>query len=207
MSYTAWPTNAELLDELNRLGVPLPTDSTTVSNYVDQAVQRITPVIGYPFIEQTSGDRLLDAPYSDYRQLPCWYSTITAVAIGVSELDTTGTVLNIGTDVFLDKNAYGITRGLRFLSAIFGAQESIKITGKQGYSDEIPPDLWQAVMDYAVALAVQRNKSYAGDMRRLKQADSEIEFLGSVEPEKWLAERTKSLFAAAEPYRYCPLVF
>lgn len=207
MSYTAWPTNAELLDELNRLGVPLPSDSSTVSNYVDQAVRLITPTIGVPFIEAASADLLRDAPYSTFLQLPCWYSAITAVAVGVSETDTTGTVLNIGTDVFLKKNRYGIIYGLEFVSYILGSQESIKITGTAGYADEIPADLWQGVMDYAVALAVQRNKAFAGDMRRLKQADSEIEFVAFSNPDQWLKERRDELMRVASFYRVAPLVY
>lgn len=201
MPYTAWPTNAELLAEINRLGIGLPSDSTDVSNYVDQAVRLITPVLGYPFIEQVSGDTLFDAPYSDYLFFRSWYSAVTAVAIGVTEDNPTGTVLDIGKDCFLDKNLYGVSRGVRFNYPIVGPQQSIKITGTAGYSDEIPADLWQAVLDYAAALVNQKGMAFGGSVKRLKQADAEIEFLGSSNPEEWLKERKKALMASAEFFR------
>ena len=201
MPYTAWPTNAELLAEINRLGIGLPSDSTDVSNYVDQAVRAIVPIVGYPFIEQTSTDYLYDAPYSDRLLFRSWFTAITAVAIGVTTENTAGTVLTEGKDFFFDKNVNGIIRGIRFAYPVIGPQQSIKITGTAGYSDEIPADLWQGVLDYAAALVNQKGLSFGGSVKRLKMAEADIEFLGSVEPEKWMKERQSALMASAEFFR------
>jgi len=38
-------------------------------------------------------------------------------------------------------------------------------------------------------------------VKRLKQADAEIEFLGSSNPEEWMKERQKALMASAEFFR------
>jgi hypothetical protein len=201
MPYTAWPTNAELLAEINRLGIGLPSDSSDVSNYVDQAVRAIVPIVGYPLIEQTSADIFYDAPYSDRLLFRSWFTAITAVAIGVTTDNTAGTVLTEGKDFFFDKNVYGIIRGIKFVYPILGPQQSIKVTGTAGYSDEIPADLWQGVLDYAAALVNQKGLSFGGSVKRLKQADAEIEFLGSSNPEEWLKERQKALMSSAEFFR------
>ena len=199
MPYTAWPTGTELAAAIAGLGMTVPAGVST-ANVAQQAADAAHSIVGYPFIEQASSDTLIDAPYSDKLWLPCWYSAISAVAVGVNETNTTGTVLNIGTDVFLKRNERGIIYCLEFASLIIGSQESIKVTGTKGYSDEIPEALWQAVLDYGVALFTRRARAYSGVLVRLKQGDTEKQWAETVEPGKWFDEEHKTFRRIAKRY-------
>lgn len=203
MPITSFPTGTNLATALTALGVSVPA-GVDLDNVADQATAKVYSLIGYPFIEQSSAVRLLDAPCSDVLYLPCWYSAVSAVAIGVSETDTTGTALNIGTDCFLIKNQYGVIRAIQFVSSILGSQESIKVTGTAGYTDDIPGGLYQAVLDYGCALAVNRARMFGGTLKRVKQGDTEKEWVEPPDPQLWVNAAEKMLIQAAAPYKVFP---
>ncbi len=199
MSYTAWPTASDLADELNRFSLGFPVDAADLGSYVDQAVEFAYGSIGYPFILQGSADVLFPAPGEQTLFLNRWYNAITAVAVGVSETDTTGQVLDIGTDVFFETHR-GKIYALRFISPIVGSLQSVKVTGTQGWDTNIPANLWQAVLDYAAALAQQKLRATVGVVTEVKQADRQQKFAESIEPDKWLKERRAALVEAMQLY-------
>lgn len=200
MPYTAWPTASELATELNRFSISFPVAAADLGSYVDQAVAFAYGSIGYPFIEQTSADVLFPAPGEATLFLNRWYSAITAVAVGVSETDTTGQVLDIGTDCFFKRSRTGQIYAISFASPVFGSLESIKVTGTQGWGVNIPDDLWQAVLDYAAALAQQKLRATVGVVTEEKLADRQKKFAESIEPDKWLAERKARLRDVMQNY-------
>lgn len=207
MPYTAWPTAAQLATELNRFNIGFPVAAADLGSYVDQAVSYAYGTIGYPFIEQASASVLFPAPGEATLFFNRWYSAITAVAVGVSETDTTGTVLDIGTDCFFKKARTGQIYAVCFASPVFGSIESVKVTGTQGWDENIPADLWQAVLDYAAALAQQKLRATLGVMTEVKQADRQMKYAESVEPEKWLAEREAALRRVMQSYIPFPFAY
>lgn len=200
MPITSWPVGTDVQAALAGLGVSAP-GGLDLDHVADQATAKAHSLIGYPFIEQASGSDLYDAPYSNVLYLRSWYSAISAVAIGVDETNTTGTVLNIGTDCFFEKNRAGIIRAIKFPSAIFGSQESIKITGTAGYTDDIPGGLWNAVLDYAVAIAVNRARAFNGTLIRIKQGDTEKQWQEPSDTVAWMKAQERALESACAPYQ------
>ena len=201
MSHAAYPTGAEVQTALSNAGFSLPAGSSG-NGYAAQAKQAWESIVGYPFLGTgSSGDTLFDANCSETLIFGSWYSSITAVAVGVSEDNTAGTALNIGTDVFLMKNRYSKIYGIKFPSAIYGAQESIKVTGVSGWDDELPDDVFDAVMAYAVGLALNDLRAQNGVVSATKQPGSEIQYAESVTPTEYLRGLRKNLATAAAGYR------
>ena len=201
MSHAAFPSAAEVQTALSNAGYSLPV-GTSGAGYAAQAKTAWESLCGYPFLGTgTPGDVLYDATCSEFLHFGRWYSSVTAVAVGVSEADTTGTVLDIGNSVFLAKNRDSKVYGLRFPSAIFGAQESIKVTGLSGWDSTVPDDVFDAVLTYAVGLAINDLRSQNGVVTACEQPGSKTQYAESVVPTEFLRGLRNNLKTAANAYR------
>jgi hypothetical protein len=117
--------------------------------------------VGYPVFKVESADSTrYFSPHECYGQgilsLKCGYVSITSVTVGLTATDTTGTVLTVNQDYWLEPlGGDGPYHYLRFWSLPAGEIRSIKVIGKRGYStDGIPDDVWLAVCKKAAAMAI-----------------------------------------------------
>lgn len=201
MPYTAWPTSTELTSALSSRGYTIPA-GTTGTGYVAQAVREIEKYTGYPFLSSgASGDSYYDANGQSRLILGRWYDEITAVATGYVEGISAGTALTVGSEYRLLKTREGKTWGIDFQNELFGGSDSIVVTGKSGWDTEIPEDAWEAVLNFAVALAVDDLKLTSGTVSEVKQENLSLKFAATVEPHKVMAAARDRLKAAAAPYR------
>ncbi len=205
---TAWPTSAELTAQLSARGLTLPVESLA-DGYIQQAVTAWENVCGYGFLGTgASGSILYSAPFSKFLHLGRWWRTITGVAIGVTLTDTTGTALEIGTNVFPQKHSAGRIYGLKFLDELAGSLDSVKITGETGWAVAdggdgayLPDDAFQAVLDYACALAMDEARAMQGVVSEVKSADVTMKFAENAEAMRFSEAALKRLHTAAKRYR------
>lgn len=204
---TAWPTAAELTTVLSARGLTLPPGALA-SAYVDQAVRAWEGQTGAPYLGSgVSASALYDAPCARVLNLGGWWNSITAVAVGVTEAAPDGTVLDIGTNVYLEKKG-GRVYALRFESELIGGLESVKVTGKSGWASAesadaayLPDDAWQAVLNYAAALAMDEARTMQGVAQEVKSADVTVKFSESVVAINFADDALKKLRRAATPYK------
>jgi len=205
---TAWPTAAQLVETLNSRGLVLP-DNGSAQGYVDQAVRAWENLCGFGFLgDGTSSDVLYNAPGNPLLHLGRWWSSITAVAVGVSEADPTGTALDIGSNCFLEQSPIGKIWGLTFAPLFGGCLESVKVTGVTGWAssdagdaDYLPDDAWQAVLNYAAALAMDDSRQMQGVVSEVKSADVTMKFAEPADHMQFADAAMKRLRAASAPYR------
>lgn len=205
---TAWPTADQLNTALASHGITLPPGASA-TGYVNQAVMAWERMAGYGFLgDGASASILYDAPYAKFMHLGRWWLSISGVATGVSEADTTGNALDIGTTVFLKKSRSGHIYGLDFISEFVGSQESIKVTGVPGWASSdaddaayLPDDAFQAVMDYACGLAMDQARQMNGVVSEVKSADATVKFAENSEPMRFAEAALARLKGAARNYR------
>jgi hypothetical protein len=177
MAKTAWPTDTELTDRLNGLGVTAIPDGVDLEFEVEQAVEMLERESGIsPF--------LADASAVTYNYDPT-RSNILDLRFPWFEIDSVtvdGTALTLNEDYWLHPiNAP--FRSIEFNQVLFGEPQTVVVAGKRGMGANIPARAWAAVLDYAAG-SVHRVASMAGtvdmgEVKRLKQGTVEWEFGGS----------------------------
>lgn len=151
MGYAAWPSATELEDFINTSSAFLDADSE-----INTAVAEFSRLTGYsPFLTEGTASNVVYTPATTTGYcfaLPYGYTEITGIYVGgISDDD--GTLLTADTDYYLMPEA-----GTPYEVIYFKSIQSpgrIRVTGKRGFSTEIPSDAWMAVLQkaaYAFAL-------------------------------------------------------
>lgn len=160
-TYTAYPTAAEALNLFTVLGFSLPSGMTSgeLDYYRYAAIDELENITGYrPFLAGASATYKFDPPGPNYRGrmlgggrkllLSQPFATITALSVGVTATDA-GTALTADTDYWkLPANASAKNQPITeivFSTLQWGIVNSVRITGKPGYSENIPAEVWEAV--------------------------------------------------------------
>jgi hypothetical protein len=171
MPYTEYPSGEDvkgLLDEAGIDGCHLDLESSAL-----EAVAIWEGETRYkPFLQGESISIFYDPPGPNFRHeakggekillLDRGFTTITAVATGITPDDPVGDVLAAGAEYRLlpynavvDKRPY---TSIEFVRVQWGGSRSIKVTGTPGYSSEIPADAYRAILKLAGSEALRTLK-------------------------------------------------
>jgi len=195
---TAWPTAAELTAYLTDQGVSTVPSGVTLEYRIEQALNEFYKTIGYnTFLAGTADNYDYSPNLARSLYFNAYFASVTSVTVD-------GVTLTENQDYWLIKQdstlpAYGIM----FQTIQYGDPWSITVNGSKGWSDEIPYDAWQCVLDLAASYELERvSNTSEGSIKKLKQMDVEIEYAvdASQESQAWYRMRTNAL-AAAAPYK------
>lgn len=172
----AWPTDTELTDRLEGLGITTLPAGVDAQDMIDAAVEAFERATGYsPFLEGASRTLVYDPPFDYVMDLVGGNTTVTAV-----ELD--GVALVSGTDYWtLPPNAAALNQpitGIRFSGIVVGAPQSVEVTGAPGYHDEIPTPAWEAVMAMACQYVILVKNGYIGALSESTSGTVKMKFGG-----------------------------
>lgn len=118
-----------------------------------------------PFVNSASGDWYFDMPCERgrYEFKTTVFSTVTAVRVGLSPTDTSGTLLVEGTDYELwPYNHTNMDLPVKALVFYYDYYRwprfprGMKITGVAGWATTYPDDAWLAIRDMAMAHGLLR---------------------------------------------------
>lgn len=176
MAKTAWPTTTELTNRLTGLGVTTIPTGVVLQDEIDKAVAVLEQVSGQsPFLmEDSAGVFKYSPPSSDWLDLKGRWATITEVSVD-------GEVQVENTDYYLLPYD-GPYRMIRFCGNLTGDPLTVSVTGKRGYSDTIPLDVWLAVLDYAAATVYETAQAsgavMTGPVSEIQQDSVKLKFAG-----------------------------
>lgn len=180
MSKAAWPTVPEVTDRLTGLGVTSIPAGVSLQDEIDAAIGELHKAIGFaPFLASASDGYYYTPPRSTTLLLGGPFFAITEVRTNYSTAYA-GDLLTSGDDYWLELPPYGY---IAFESRQYGDINSIKVTGQKGVTDDIPVDLWKAVLDRAAGGVLDQSVSLgdvAGPISRIKQGGVDIEFGGKI---------------------------
>lgn len=186
----AYPTTSDLTDYLTAQGLTAPAN---VQVHLDAAIAEWERATGYqPFKEEANAQAYYYDPVPLYKALDLGtgFSTVTEVAIGVSDTDPTGTVLTLSEDYeLLPYNRSGRPiEGILFRAfTVSGRARSVKVTGKRGYSSTIPDDAWRAILVRAAMYTKQGMQ--VGGVAAFREGDVSVTYGTGATPteaESWL---------------------
>lgn len=175
MAKSVWPTAADVTGGLTALGVTVPS-GVDAGDLIDGAVSEFERRTGWTVFlaEASPSTYTYDTDGSAKIVLPDPFFAATAVVVdGVASV--------IGTDVFLGPTG-APTRGrpytyLDFLAVPVAYKPGLlAVTGKRGYTDDIPVGVWNAVLGQAIAQGLMAIANTPGMVKRIKQDSVEIEF-------------------------------
>lgn len=184
MSKSAWPTTTELTDRLTGLGVTTIPTGVSLQDELDGAVAALHRAIGYsPYLAGVSASYDYTPPRSFTLLLGGPFFTVTGVKTNKTN-DYAGDALTEGVDYWL--KGLGPYSYIEFETRQYGDPNSIEVTGQRGATDDIPVDLWKAVLDYAAAGVMEQSvgtgQTTAGPMTSVKQGAMSVSFASQTEP-------------------------
>jgi hypothetical protein len=168
-----YPTAAEIVTRLGLMGVTLTTGQ--VAPFRARAVSVWEGLTYSPFLASgTPTDYALDPGGAQERLLPTVFTSITSVAVGSVTLASSQYRL-------LPRSGGPLTR-IEFTSPVIEGVNTVVVTGVKGYSTTLPDEVYEAVMNYVVAVARDSQNSGAGPLSKVKQ--DTVEYTYSVEAGK-----------------------
>jgi hypothetical protein len=157
---TAYPTTDELQTFLEDQGLTAPADAQLNLHRL-RAIEDLEVRTGYrPFLADASeSEWRFDPPaFHSPLNLSGGFWAISEVRIGLTDIDTDGTLLTEETDyILLPNNHIALNRPIeeiQFVVSPGSRARSIKIKGARGFSATIPSDVYQAIIERAAALAM-----------------------------------------------------
>lgn len=150
MAKTAWPTDTEVTDALEGLGVTTIPAGLDIDDVIDMAVAVLEDESGQsPFIEDAAPVTItINPPFSDWMLLGSTWTDVDSVTMDE-------TLLVLGTDYWLEP-AEGPFKSIRFRDTWAGLPQTVEIVGKRGAGVNIPIMAWQGVLDYACGYVFSR---------------------------------------------------
>lgn len=178
MSLTSWPTTTQLDSRLSGLGVSSFPTGLDKQRCIDAAVALCENITGQkPFlIDAAAADHPYDPPRTQRLFLRTRFPDVTSVSLD-------GDTLTEEEQYWLEPPGDGPYEAIRFLGPVTGLPQTLVVNGKRGYNTEIPPDLWDAVLDMAcvkpVRAAVASGTVTPGGISEIKQGTVDLKFGGS----------------------------
>jgi hypothetical protein len=169
-----YPTATDLTTYLAARNITAPSNLLVHLNAAIDEWERLT---GYmPFLAETSDSTShFDPPtFTRVLDLQRGYTSITSVAVGVSDDDPTGTVLTAGKDYFAIPYNGTTIEALRFIASPGTRPRSIKVVGKKGYATFVPDDAFRAILVRAAHFAMQNLGS--ANLVSMKEGDISLQF-------------------------------
>lgn len=159
------------------------TPPSGIARYVDSAIAEWESTTGYyPFLgSQEELVWMFDGcPLGTSRlDLRGGFWEIASVTIDIS-YDGTGTLFIENRDyILLPQNAANENRGwnaIQFLSRSPVGFRCVEIVGKRGYAEELPDDVWSAIIERAAAGAMLEAIQGSGVERKVQQGPVTVEF-------------------------------
>lgn len=151
---TNWPTAAEVTSFLTSVGVSLP-GGYTVGPEVDALVEEVHTLTGWrPFKKEAADSSRTFNPVNASIAGPMrpQGGIIVPLDAGLLELTSVtmqGRVMTLGRDFWLEPTNRLPYNRIRLAFSYFAQPQSIIVTGKWGYREDIPADLWLAIRDLA----------------------------------------------------------
>lgn len=150
----AWPTSAEVTSFLTAIGVSLP-GAYGVGPEADAIVEEVHSLTGWrPFLKQTADSSRTFNPTNASIAGPMrpQGGIIVPLDAGLLELTSVtmqGRVLTLNREFWLEPTNTRPYNRIRLAFGYFAQPQSIIVTGKWGYREDIPADLWLAMRDLA----------------------------------------------------------
>jgi hypothetical protein len=165
------------------LGLGDPPSNATLLHFINAGIAEIERRTGFkPFLgESVDQEYYYDPPLSNgILDLRAGFVSITSVRSNITCDDDDGTLLEECEDYRLyPLNAREGDRPfteIRFARGMGGGPKSIKVTGKKGWDDEVPDDVWLSVLEIAEYLTPASLAQSGGNVSRIKQGQVEIEY-------------------------------
>jgi hypothetical protein len=205
MPYDAYPTGADLQEYLSEAGIT--KDSSDLEGRALAGRNLVERKCGRRFLAETVAQVYTFSPPegSSVLRLPD-FAAITSIAYFPT--GGTSTAWASGTDYTLERDNDGIALGdvtppysrLVLLAGVYSIPLSvyhrvaIRITGRQGYADTLPEDVWEAMCAVGAGLALGVvSVSEGGGLKRLTRADVTEDY-GSKGRYSEIADTSMSLF-------------
>jgi hypothetical protein len=212
----AYPTTTDLTQVLTAAGVE--ASGYDLQGALDAASLEFERVTGWVPFGKDANDRTVfyNPPklgtFGCVLELQRGLLSLTSLTMACNFDGTGGTALTQGTD-FLLQRVDGYEGGtdnrpwteIRFINSPVGyAARSLKVIGKFGFTDTIPADVKQAILNMAAASVVINFQGASGAIFREKQGPVEIQHdatAGRSTIDRWMntAKRTTNLYRA--PWR------
>lgn len=177
--------------------------------YINAAVAEWERLTGFrPWLETGSASYFYDPPRVERRgflDLATGFTAISAVAVGITPDDATGTVLTVSEDYvlrrFVENDSDTPYVAIQFLRGLSSRPQSIKVTGTKGYDDEIDDEVWLVVARQAATLAAEDLTQSGGDVDSIKQGQVTITYASVEEGGSVLSKWRKGFERKAAGFR------
>ncbi len=185
MPYTEYPSGEDLKDLLDEAEID--TCNLDMESAIEESIDVWERETGYrPFLQGASTSIYYDPPGPNFKgesrgggrilELGRGFTAITAVAVQITPTDSAGAVKTVLTDFNLlpynavaDKAPY---TAIEFKYPIWGLPRSVKVTGTPGYSSELPPSVYRAIIKLAGSEVLKTIKEgISQDNVEFKEAD------------------------------------
>lgn len=159
--YTAYPSQAAVEALVTGAGLTLPTDTTYAPAYIQAAIDEWESVTvgGRNFLAAASASFRYDPPGPNWigenrgggrrLLLDRPFTTISAVAVGVSDADLVGQVQTSDLDYrpwpYNASADHQPITCVEFTYAVWGAPKSVMVTGTPGYTAVLKAEVWNAI--------------------------------------------------------------
>ena len=179
------PTTTDLTTYLAAMDL-VPAAGINEQGIIDGAIetfQQITGRVNYQGATTATENRFtLDYPFGrdvvlDFR-FDFW--AITEVRVGYTGVSGSGQVLTDWVDFeYLPQN--NLVRGwpyeaIRFHSYASSERGSVLITGKIGVAQEMPQDVFNAILAYSAAMVIRQSAGVSGSVSEQKQGDRTVKY-------------------------------
>lgn len=170
---SAYPTLAELTARMEAEGLTVPSNA---QNRIYAAIERWEGLTGFkPFLGATSATaRTFDPPSTnEYLNFDGGFWAITSVVCDGDTLTETDDYDLLPLNAAADDRPW---TALRFRRHMGSKLASIVVTGKRGYAEELPYEVYEAIMDGAIAECIAPGiLGLFVSPSRIKQGQIEIE--------------------------------
>lgn len=149
----SWPTVEDVRPLMDMTALVVPDSVLQAS--LQAGVTIFERGTGYkPYIAEGSTSDQYASPndcLGGLLRLPVACYTVTAVRVGLSSTDTTGTLLVENEGYWLEPLGSDHVNYIRLNALPSGGWRSIKVTGRKGRALTVPDDAWAAIVNYAIA--------------------------------------------------------
>lgn len=178
MPEAAYPTDADVVSAMPD-GVTPPAHAAKILLGVIGDFERRTGYV--PFLGATGvTTRTYDPPFDRRAEGTGYLLDLEGGFWDVDTIELNDSALTITTDfILLPLNAAALSRGwdkVQLLAHPGFEPSSIDVTGKQGYAEELPDDIWTAILEETVGRCLRALSSSGGAVTSEKQGGVTIAY-------------------------------
>lgn len=193
MAKTVWPTEAELTDFLEGLGVDTIPTGVTLQDEIDGAVAACERATGRTFIDAAATTKKYSPDASGFVDFGGEFVSVTSVSVDGSTL-----VLDSDYWLFPDSSPYS---SMKMATWLAGDPQSISVVGTWGYGAAIPLPVWNGVLRLAAAsvyrFAAATGAVPIGPVTKVKAETTEVQYGGGGSSSKSFADELEDMASSA----------